>query len=80
MPYIWIYSTVSVVLTIAVVFGWRVWWVRQDRDFRIKLPKTVRSIALDRSPSSVDNGLATGFWEEVFMGDMKRASKKKSSV
>jgi hypothetical protein len=78
MPNIWIYGVVSAVLTVLVIFAWRVWWVKQDRDFRIKLPKVVRSVAVDNSPSIDENVLATSFWEEVFMGDMRSKYASKS--
>jgi len=78
MPNIWIYGVVSAVLTVLVIFAWRVWWVKQDRDFRIKLPKVVRSVAVDNSPSIDENVLATSSWEEDFMGDMKSKYASKS--
>lgn len=45
MPYIWIYCVVSAILTAIVILGWRLWWVKQDREFHRQLPKLVRTSA-----------------------------------
>jgi hypothetical protein len=50
MPYIWIYWVISVILTFIVITGWRIWWVKQDREFREKLPKVVRSTVSKDDP------------------------------
>jgi hypothetical protein len=71
MPYIWIYCLISAILTITVVIGWRIWWVIQDREFRKRLPKVVRSTALDEV-------LQKTFWEEVFGVSLHRKKTKQS--
>jgi hypothetical protein len=71
MPYIWIYCLISAILTITVVIGWRIWWVIQDREFRKRLSKVVRSTALDEV-------LQKTFWEEVFGVSLHRKRTKQS--
>ena len=71
MPYIWIYCVISAILTFTVIIGWRIWWVKQDREFKKRLPKVVRSTALDEI-------LPKPFWEEVFGVNLKRKKTKQS--
>jgi hypothetical protein len=70
MPSIWIYWVVSVVLTFVVITGWRIWWVKQDRAFRKRLPKVVRGSRPDEGPietnAASERALTKNFWEEVF--------------
>lgn len=80
MPYIWIYWVISVILTIIVIIGWRVWWVSQHREFRKRLPKVVRSTALDegslQTPNVNEKALERSFWEEVFGVNSPKTSAK----
>lgn len=64
MHYIWIYWVVSVILTVLVIVGWRVWWVMQDRDFRRGLPRGVRSEG-PHTPRYDKNTLSTSFLEDI---------------
>jgi hypothetical protein len=43
MPSIWIYWVVSVVLTLFIIVGWRVWWLNEDRKFQKRLPKPIQA-------------------------------------
>lgn len=74
MPYIWIYWVVSAILTFTVIIGWRVWWVKQDREFRKRLPRVVRSTALDegrlQTPSDAGRVLPKTFCKEAFGVDL----------
>jgi hypothetical protein len=64
MHYIWIYWVVSAILTVAVIAGWRVWWVIQDREFRRDLPREVKSEGAD-TPIYGKNSLSTSFLEDI---------------
>jgi len=70
MPYIWIYWLISIILTFIVIIGWRIWWVNQDRKFQKRLPKVVRSTALDKGRlqtlNATEQTSAKSFWAEVF--------------
>jgi hypothetical protein len=82
MPYIWIYWVISAILTFTVIIGWRIWWVKQDREFRERPLKVVRSTALDegrlQTPSATEKVLAKTFWEEVFQVKLRRKRIKQS--
>ena len=82
MPYIWIYWVVSVILTFIVIIGWRIWWVNQDREFRKRLPKVVRSTALDeghvQTPRATEGILVERFWEEVFGVELPKKNTEHS--
>jgi hypothetical protein len=43
MPNIWIYWVISAILTLIVIASWRLWWLKQDHDFKKRLPKAVQS-------------------------------------
>jgi hypothetical protein len=82
MPYIWIYWVISAILTFIVMIGWRVWWVKQDRQFRTKLPTVVRSTTSEGhlQTSNLDEKvLPKTFWEEV-TGLRLRKGKKKHNI
>jgi hypothetical protein len=82
MPYIWIHWIISAILTFTVIIGWRIWWVKQDREFRKRLPKVVPRTALDeerlQTPIATEKVLAKTFWEEVFQVKLRRKRIKPS--
>ena len=67
MRYIWIYWVITVILTILVVVGWRVWWTVQDRDFRRSLPRVVQTEKLEAvvRKSVKENSLPRSFLEDL---------------
>lgn len=77
MHYIWIYWLISAVLTLAVIIGWRVWWVMQDRNFRRDLPRGVNSKG-PHTPIFAKNSLSTSVWEDI-VGSSGRKRKKESN-
>jgi len=76
MPNFWIYWVVTAVLTSVVIAGWRLWWLKQDYDFKKRLPKAVQSngegSSGKRSLSTrfVEGYLTKEWWTEAFR--MKR--------
>jgi hypothetical protein len=41
MSYIWIYWLITIILTVLVMFSWRVWFLVQDHNFKTNLPGIV---------------------------------------
>jgi hypothetical protein len=79
MHYIWIYWVASAILTVLVIVGWRVWWVKQDREFRRDLPRGVKSEGA-HTPIYRKNSLSTSFSEDIIGFSWPREKKDKGKA
>ncbi|KAI0900591.1 hypothetical protein F4806DRAFT_449180 [Annulohypoxylon nitens] len=72
MPSFWIYWAFTIPLTLVIVFGWRAWWVNQDRYFRRHL-----SVDLSNERYWTTDGrprdLETTFMQDFFSGLLSRS-------
>lgn len=76
MPTIWIYCVIAVILTVAIIFNWRLWWVIEDRTFRSHLKKDV---AEEHFWNRMPRRLETTFWQDFFKLHKKKSTHEKLS-
>ena len=64
-PYVWVYWTVAVPLTIVVIIVWRIWWKIEDAKHQQQLSKAMKDYDKKKSlfgnlqkQSSADGGLS----------------------
>jgi hypothetical protein len=74
MHYIWIYWVITVLLTVLVIVGWRVWWTMQDRDFRRSLPQVVQTdkFGVAGNKKAKENTLPRSFLRDLTGINLKR--------
>ena len=60
-PSFWIYWAITIPLTIAVIIGWRLWWVHQDREYSAQLAGEVDGlIAKEDGPTHAESPAVLG--------------------